>query len=78
GRQGKPNARLLPAEVERHCALSAPAERLLAQAMSKLFLSARGHHRVVKVARTIADIADSDSIEDAHVAEAIGYRRDVG
>ncbi len=78
GRQGKSNARLLPAEVERHCALSAPAERLLAQAMSRLFLSARGHHRIVKVARTIADIVGSDSIECAHVAEAIGYRRDVG
>ncbi|MDE2359366.1 MAG: YifB family Mg chelatase-like AAA ATPase [Betaproteobacteria bacterium] len=78
GRQGKSNARLLPAEAERHCALSAPAERLLAQAMSKLFLSARGHQRIVKVARTIADLAGSEAIEGGHIAEAIGYRRDVG
>ena len=78
GRQGKANARLLPAEVERHCGRSAAAERMLAQAMSKLFLSARGYHRIVKVARTIADLAGSDAIEGSHVAEAIGYRRDVG
>ena len=77
-RQGRPNARLSPAEIERQCPRSAGAERLLAQAMTKLFLSARGYHRIVKVARTIADIAGSDAIEAAHIAEAIGYRRDVG
>jgi len=41
-------------------------------------LSARGYHRVLKVARTIADVAGSDDLEAAHVAEAIGYRRDLG
>ena len=54
------------------------AERLLAQAMSRWSLSARGYHRVLKVARTIADVAGSDAIDAAHVAEAIGYRRELG
>jgi magnesium chelatase family protein len=74
-RQGKPNARLGPAEVDRHCPRSPAAERLLAQAMAKLSLSARGYHRAIKVARTVADLAGSDSIEAAQMAEAIGYRR---
>ena len=76
-RQGKPNARLSAAEIERQCPRSAPAERILAQAMSRLFLSARGYHRVVKLARTIADLAGSEVIEAQHAAEAVGYRRDV-
>jgi magnesium chelatase family protein len=77
-RQGKPNARLAPAEVERHCARSAASEALLAQAMSRWSLSARGYHRVLKVARTIADVAGTERIEAPHVAEAIGYRRHLG
>lgn len=77
-RQGKPNARLSAAEIARHCRRGARAETLLAQAMSRLSLSARGYHRVLKVARTIADIAGSDALEPAHVAEAIGYRRELG
>ncbi len=62
-RQGKPNARLGPGDVERHCGRGAEVERLLAQAMSRLSLSARGYHRVLKVARTIADVAGSEAIE---------------
>jgi magnesium chelatase family protein len=77
-RQGKPNARLTPAEVERHCRRSAATESLLAQAMSRWSLSARGYHRVLKVARTIADVAACDAIDAAHVAEAISYRCDPG
>ena len=77
-RQGKANARLAVGELARHCARSAASETLLAQAMSRMSLSARGYHRVIKVARTIADIADADTIEPAHVAEAIAYRRDLG
>ena len=77
-RQGKGNARLTSAEIERHCARTAAAEQLLAHAMARHTLSARGYHRVVKVARTIADLAGCDGIEAAHVAEAIGYRSDLG
>jgi magnesium chelatase family protein len=61
--------------LARHCAISARAHALLSQAMSRLALSARAYHRIAKVARTIADLADSPTTEAAHVAEAIGYRR---
>src|SRR5690242_15002868 len=56
-RQGKPNARLAPSEVERHCARAPAAERMLEHALARRALSARGYHRVIKVARTIADLA---------------------
>ena len=68
----------MPAEVERHCPRSTAVEALLAQAMSRMWLSARGYHRVIKLARTIADLAGAASIEPAHAAEAIGYRRELG
>ncbi|MEO8344277.1 MAG: YifB family Mg chelatase-like AAA ATPase [Betaproteobacteria bacterium] len=74
-RQGKTNARLLPAELAKHCIPEVDAEDLLARAMSRLSLSARAYHRVLKVARTIADLAACERINSAHVAEAIGYRR---
>jgi magnesium chelatase family protein len=73
-RQGKANARLAPGEVDRLCERSAQADALLAQAMSRLSLSARGYHRVLKVARTIADLCACATIEQAHVAEALAYR----
>ena len=76
-RQGKCNARLMPADVERQCVRSAASETLLAQAMARFSLSARGYHRVLKVARTIADLAGQPSIDDTHVAEAIGYRMEL-
>jgi len=76
-RQGKANGRLAPSEVERHCRRSSAAEALLAQAMSRMSLSARGYHRVVKVARTVADLAGASSIDAIHVAEAIAYRREL-
>ena len=77
-RQGKANARLGASDVERVCARSSESERLLAHAMARHTLSARGYHRVLKVARTIADLARSDRIEAAQVAEAIGYRHEFG
>jgi magnesium chelatase family protein len=77
-RQGKANARLTVADVERHCRRSSNGENLLAHAMSRMWLSARGYHRVVKVARTIADIAGCETIDAAHIAEAIDYRRELG
>lgn len=74
-RQGKPNARLSPREVEMHCKPDASGAALLAQAMSRLSLSARAYHRILKVARTIADLAGSAGVAAPHVAEAVGYRR---
>jgi magnesium chelatase family protein len=74
-RQGKPNARLSPREIDAHCVPDGPGAALLARAMARLSLSARAYHRILKVARTIADLADSPTIGATHVAEAVGYRR---
>ncbi|RIX48393.1 MAG: ATP-dependent protease [Rhodocyclales bacterium GT-UBC] len=74
-RQGKPNARLSAGEVEVHCVPDAAGATLLKQAISRLDLSARAWHRILKVARTIADLSASDSIMAPHIAEAIQYRR---
>jgi len=57
------------------CVTDAPAQALLKNAIARLDLSARAFHRVLKLARTIADVAANDSIGAAHVAEAIQYRR---
>jgi magnesium chelatase family protein len=73
-RQGKPNARLTAAEVAAHCRTDRDGARLLAQAIDKLAFSARGYHRVLKMARTIADLAGVDAIASVHVAEALSYR----
>ena len=74
-RQGTPNARLAPRDIEAHCTPDAAGAALLARAMARLSLSARAYHRILKVARTIADLADSVTIGAVHVAEAVGYRR---
>jgi magnesium chelatase family protein len=68
------NAELTSRQVRRLCALPADAERLLALAITRLGLSARGHDRVLKVARTIADLDDAEAIATVHVAEALQYR----
>jgi magnesium chelatase family protein len=74
-RAGKANQALTPREIERTCRLDDAGQRLIAQALTRLGLSARAYHRVLKVARTIADLAGSDAIETTHLSEAIGYRR---
>ena len=74
-RQGTPNARLGPSETERHCDLGEAERTLMHRAARRLGLSARSHHRVLRVARTIADLAGSGRIERAHVLEALSYRR---
>ena len=73
-RQGKTNARLEPAEVPVHCGLDRVAAALAARAYERLGLSVRAHQRVLKLARTCADLAGSTRIEAMHVAEAIQLR----
>ena len=74
-RQDKSNDLLSPAELERHCLPDTAGEQLLRNAMARLNWSARAYHRVLKVARTIADLAGAATIGQADVAEAIQYRR---
>ena len=61
-------------DLRRHCRLSESAESVLRQAVTRLSLSARAYHRVLKIARTIADLAGAADITTAHVSEAIQYR----
>jgi magnesium chelatase family protein len=74
-RQGKINSRLAPREVERFCTTEENASALLKQAITRLNLSARAYHRVLKLARTTADLAGEVTPGISHVAEAIQYRR---
>ncbi|GAB6068163.1 YifB family Mg chelatase-like AAA ATPase [Methylothermus subterraneus] len=74
-RQGKLNAHLSVSEIERFCQPDSAARALLTQAIAKLGLSHRALHRILKVARTIADLEASGAIGAKHVSEAIGYRR---
>ncbi len=74
-RAGKANAALGPAEIEQHCPLDQASASLLQDAIRRLGLSARAYHRILKVARTIADLAGDAAIQANHIAEAIGYRR---
>lgn len=73
-RQGCTNSQLSSAQVERYCALSPEKQVWLASAMTKLKLSARAYHRILKLARTIADCAGIDTIEIKHLAESLTLR----
>jgi magnesium chelatase family protein len=68
------NAHMTARDLRRHCRLSAPVETLLRDAVNRLGLSARAYHRVLKIARTIADLEEAEDLSTAHVSEAIQYR----
>lgn len=74
-RSGKPNASLTAVEVKRTCQLTEPGHQLLETAMDKFGLSHRAYHRILKLARTIADLDKSGQIEIPHLSEAISYRK---
>jgi magnesium chelatase family protein len=74
-RQGKPNALLGTKEIDRYCNTDREGDQLLRHALARLLLSARAYHRVLRVGRSIADLAGSSAIAAEHIAEAIQYRR---
>ncbi|HIP94707.1 MAG TPA: ATP-dependent protease [Leucothrix sp.] len=73
-RQQKANRFLGNKEIEKYCHLNKSDENLLAQIIEKFGLSARAYHRILKVARTIADIAGEEKIQTVHISEAVSYR----
>jgi magnesium chelatase family protein len=68
------NAQMPPRLIRRFCRIEGECERMLEQALARQGLSARAYDRILKVSRTIADLAGADEIGAAHVAEAVGYR----
>ena len=68
------NAQMSTRQIRAHCELSSDAERLLERAMQQQGLTARAHDRILKVARTIADLEGAERLSVAHLAEAIQYR----
>ena len=74
-RSGVPNSALSSREIEQFCRLESDAMQLLHRAMEQLGLSARAYHRILKLARTIADLDHQEQITTNHLGEAIGYRR---
>jgi magnesium chelatase family protein len=73
-RQQKPNRFLGNKEIEKYCTLKQQDAEFLAQVMDKFNLSARAYHRILKVARTIADLEGSEQIQITHLSETISYR----
>jgi magnesium chelatase family protein len=73
-RQGIANAHLGSAEVRKYCKLNTQDNEFLELAVEKLGLSTRAHHKILKIARTLADMEGSNDIKNAHITEALSYR----
>jgi magnesium chelatase family protein len=74
GRDIYANAQMGPRDIKRHCPVPPEAEKLLEAAITRLGFSARAYHRILKVARTVADLEAKEAVETAHVSEAVQYR----
>lgn len=74
-RSGKPNAWMDTRDIDRCCKLNASQQKMMDNALEKLGLSARAWHRLLRLARTIADLDNSSKLQDHHLAEALGYRQ---
>ena len=72
--QTRVNGKMKPPEIRRFCTLNKDAEQLLKAAMEEMGLSARAHDKILRISRTIADLADSEEIRAEHLSEAINYR----
>ncbi|MBU0730906.1 MAG: ATP-binding protein, partial [Proteobacteria bacterium] len=69
------NGQMTPRDLKKYCVLDNACRDLLEEAVNRLRLSARSYHRILKIARTIADLAESETIMSTHIAEAVQYRR---
>ena len=74
-RQHKANSQLTPREIDQFCSLDEKCNNIMQRAAEKLCLSARAYHRILRVARTLADLTESNSISSQHILEAINYRK---
>ena len=68
------NGRMTPRQIRKHCKLDSAGESLLKSAMEEMGLSARAHDKILRVARTMADLDGSDAIQPQNIAEAVGFR----
>ena len=68
------NAQMTSRQVRQHCRLDATCQKMLRESVEEMGLSARAHDKILRVARTIADVAGDAQINESHLAEAIGYR----
>jgi magnesium chelatase family protein len=73
-RTTRENGKMKPPEIRKYCQLNSDAEQLLKAAMEDMGLSARAHDKILRISRTVADLADSEEIRSEHLTEAINYR----